>query len=69
MAQHQQKQNLIGIHALSSEMALPVSTIRTLQRGRKIPYVKAGHRILLFDPAKVRAALDRFEIKEIGARS
>jgi len=32
---------------------------------RKIPYVKLGHRTVLFEVDKVRAALAKFEIKAI----
>jgi hypothetical protein len=33
---------------------------------RKIPYVKIGHRTVLFEVDKVRDALAKFEIKAIG---
>jgi len=34
--------------------------------GRKIPYLKCGHRTLLFDPEKVQKALERFEVHAVG---
>ena len=35
---------------------------------KKIPYLKVGHRTLLFDPEKVEKALQRFEIPAINAK-
>jgi hypothetical protein len=32
---------------------------------RKIPFIKAGHRTVLFDPEKVRAALEQLEVKAV----
>jgi pyocin large subunit-like protein len=36
---------------------------RTLMHLRKIPYIRCGYRTCLFDVAKVRAALEKFEVK------
>jgi len=33
---------------------------------RKIPYVKIGHRTVLFEVDKVREALAKFEVKAIS---
>ena len=35
---------------------------------KKIPYLKPAHKILRFQPEKVKAALERFEVREVGAR-
>jgi hypothetical protein len=53
---------LVNITMLSQELGPPVRTLRTLMYHRKIPFIKAGHRTTLFDPQKVRAALDNFEV-------
>jgi hypothetical protein len=39
-----------------------------LVRKRKIPYLRLGHRTLRFDWPKVQAALERFEVKEVGRK-
>jgi hypothetical protein len=59
---------LLDIFELSKETGRPVRQLRTLVAGRKIPYLKVGHRSLLFDPEKVDQALSRFEIKAISAK-
>ena len=35
---------------------------------RKIPAIKLGHRTIRFDYQRVRAALDKLEIKEAGRK-
>lgn len=60
------QENAINISKLSAALNLSIMQIRTLVRKRKIPFLKIGHRTLLFEPSKVRAALRRFEVKEIG---
>jgi hypothetical protein len=35
---------------------------------RKIPFIKAGHRTVLFEPEKVRAALVQFEVKAVSSQ-
>jgi len=58
---------LLNITALSDRNGIPVRTLRTLMAGRKIPFLKLGHRTLLFDPEKVDKALERFEVQEVGS--
>jgi hypothetical protein len=59
---------LLNIKALSREKELPQRQIRTFYQTGKIPYIKVGHRTVLFDPEKVMAALERFEIKAVADR-
>jgi len=59
---------LVNIAALSDQKGIPVRTLRTLVSSRKIPFLKLGHRTLLFDPEKVDRALQRFEVREVGSR-
>jgi hypothetical protein len=37
-----------------------------LRKSRAIPFVKLGHRTFLYNAAKVRAALEKREVKEIS---
>ena len=57
---------LVRIERLSEELGQPVRLFRTLMAQRKIPYVKIGHRTVLFEVDKVRKALAKFEVKAIG---
>jgi len=58
---------LIPITKLSEETEIPVRTLRSFAAGRKIPFLKFGHRTVLFDRAEVEQALARFEIPAIEA--
>ena len=57
---------LLNIAALGEDIGQSERTIRTWVHGRKIPFMRIGHRTLLFDTDKVRAALEKFEVKEVG---
>jgi hypothetical protein len=57
----------LNIFELSEASGRPVRQLRTFVAHRVIPYEKIGHRTILFDPQKVEAALQRFEVKEVGA--
>jgi len=46
-----------GYEELSAEIGQPVRTLRTLKQKGLIPYVPAGHRLILFFPDRVLAAL------------
>ncbi len=54
---------LLTIGGLSDAIGIPPRTIRSLYVGKKIPVIKVGHRTLLFDPEKVLAALNKFEVR------
>ncbi len=45
---------------------VPERTLRTWVAQRKIPFLKLGHRTVLFQPSKVFEALERFEVAEAG---
>jgi hypothetical protein len=57
---------LLTIRGLSDAIGIPTRTIRSLYCAKKIPFIKAGHRTLLFDAEKVRAALDKYEVKAVA---
>jgi hypothetical protein len=62
------KPKLVNIKGMSEEIGQPERTLRTWVHCRKIPFLRVGHRTLLFDPEKVRAALDKFEVQAAGSR-
>jgi hypothetical protein len=49
-----------GLSALTGET---VRTLRTLVSQRKIPHLRLGHRTIRFQPSKVFAALEKFEVR------
>jgi hypothetical protein len=57
---------LVNITGLSEHNGIPVRTLRTFMATRKIPFLKCGHRTILFDPEKVDKALQRFEIQQVS---
>jgi hypothetical protein len=60
---------LLNIFELSETTTRPVRQLRSLVQARKIPYLKVGHRTILFDPAKVEKALQGFEIPAVTAKA
>jgi len=61
------KHKLVNITGLSDYNGIPVRTLRTFMTGRKIPFLKCGHRTILFDPEKVDKALQGFEVQEVSS--
>jgi hypothetical protein len=59
---------LTDIHGLSEQSGLPIRKLRTFVAARKIPFLKCGHRTLLFDVEKVNKALARFEVPAAGTK-
>lgn len=57
---------LLTIKPLAEQKGIPVRTIRTLMHQRKVPFIRAGHRTVFFDPDKFQAALDRLEVKAVA---
>jgi hypothetical protein len=57
---------LVNISSLSECTGIGVRTLRTFMAARKIPFLKCGHRTILFNPDKVQKALERFEVKAVG---
>jgi len=60
------KRKLVNIVGLSEYNGIPVRTLRTFVAARKIPFLRCGHRTMLFDPQKVDKALERFEVQEVS---
>jgi hypothetical protein len=59
------EQLIHGFKNLSTAMNVPVRTLRSLKDAGVIPYIRAGHRTILFSPSKVEKALQRRTIKEV----
>jgi excisionase family DNA binding protein len=59
---------LVNIDQLSKETGFSVWALYAFAASGKIPFYKFGYRTMRFDPAKVEKALQRFEIKEVGAK-
>jgi hypothetical protein len=64
---------LVGRHFLSKqELALTVGvcprTIDNLMAQRKIPFIRLSARLIKFNLERVKDALARYEIKEVGTR-
>jgi hypothetical protein len=60
------RSRLVNISSLSESTGIAVRTIRTFMAARKIPFLKCGHRTILFDPDKVDKALGRFEVEAVS---
>jgi hypothetical protein len=65
-----QTEALVNIEGLSKspQIDLSVRKLRTLWHQRKIPGIVLGRRTLLFSPSKVRAALEKFEVKAVATK-
>ena len=57
---------LLDIRGLSEQSGIPIRRLRSFVAGRKISFLKCGHRTLLFDPEKVKKDLARFEVPAVG---
>ena len=56
---------LLNDQQVADALGLAVSAIRRLRYERKIPFIRLGHRSVIMDLPKVRAALDKLEVKEV----
>lgn len=61
--------NLIhGDQALADAIHAGLSTVRTLRSKRIIPFIKTGHKSLIYDLNKVLAALELYEVKPVSEK-
>ena len=62
--------NITGLAAaLAEELpSLTVRYIRILKAERKIPFYKISRKTFLYDPEAVKAAIEKYEVKEVGAK-
>ncbi len=57
---------LLNFKRLSAALDVPVPTLRTWAKAKKIPMIDMGWRSKFFDEDDVREALKRFTVKAIG---
>ena len=62
-------QKLVDITGLAEITSVPVRSWRTMVQKRIIPFIKVGHRTMLFQPEKVLRALEKFEVKSVADRN
>jgi hypothetical protein len=55
-----------GDEALAKALEASLSTVRTLRAKKIIPYIKTGHRSVIYNLPKVLAALEALEVKTTG---
>ncbi len=60
------REQLLTYAGMADDCGLPERTLRTLTQEGKVPCLRLGHRTVRFMPSKVFAALERFEIREVG---
>ena len=54
---------LVDYATMAGQLGIAVRTLRTWVSNRKVPHHRLGHRTVLFDPPKVWAAVNKFEVK------
>jgi hypothetical protein len=59
---------MVSKRELAAVCAVSERTIDNWKAQKRIPYLRLSNRLTRFNLPKVQAALDRYEIKEVGAR-
>ena len=57
-----------GDQALADAINAGLSTVRTWRAKRLIPYIKTGHKSVIYDLSKVLAALGTLEVKPVTSK-
>lgn len=57
-----------GDQALADAIGAGLSTVRTWRAKRIIPYIKTGHKSVIYDLTKVLAALGALEVKPVTSK-
>ena len=57
-----------GDQALADAINAGLSTVRTWRAKRLIPYIKTGHKSVIYDLSKVLAALGTLEVKPVTGK-
>ncbi len=58
-------ERLLKRHELAARLAMSARGVAEMTRKRMIPVIRLGRKCVRYDFAKVKAAIDRFEIKEV----
>jgi hypothetical protein len=56
---------LVNLTQLSTELGIPKRSLRTMYQGRKITFIRAGHRTLLFNPETVMSELEKLTVRAV----
>jgi len=59
------EERLLKRHELAARLAMSARGVQELTRRRVIPVIRLGRKCVRYDFAKVKAAIDRLEIKEV----
>lgn len=57
---------LVNLTTLEAETGIPARSLRSLYQKRKITFIRAGHRTLLFNPETVRAELEKLTVRAVS---
>ena len=60
--------HLLSKKELANAVGVSPRTINNWMAGRRVPYIRISARLIRFDLERVKAALTRYEVKEVGAR-
>jgi hypothetical protein len=63
------EKKLLNYGAMSRQLGVAERTLRDWTFKRKVPSLRIGHRTVLFDPVRVRAALIKFEVAAAASKS
>jgi len=59
---------IAGDRALAFALNFGLSTVRTWRAKRLIPYIKTGHKSVIYNLPKVLAALEALEVKPVTSK-
>ncbi len=61
----ERRQSLLTKDEVAQRLNITRRGVECLVAGKKIPVIRLSHRCVRFDWARVKAAIDRFEIREV----
>lgn len=61
-------QHLLSRHELALSLGVSLKTVERWTSRRMIPFLRLSIRLIKYDLARVRAALEKYEVKEVGVR-
>jgi hypothetical protein len=57
---------LLTEEQLANVLEISIYNVRHLRHRKKIPFIRLEHRSIRFDLPKVRKALEKYEVEEVG---